>query len=337
MSVLLVVLACALLFAARPARAGVLYRCAGAQGETVFSSSKAGYRDCRQVAAFTAPVAHAGARRVASKEIASLAWVTGWVETSAKPISPIVVSLDRVEAGVETTAQVAPHPTGKPGQWTYSESRDSQLAQLPTIGASNTADNRVLRGAVYRVMHRDGSVEYTNITPAGSQASNVTRLFTYIATCIACNLHSTINWGTVALNLDAYKDVIRDASVESGVDEAVIRAIIHAESAFNPRAMSLKGAQGLMQLMPGTANDMGVLDAFDPAQNIRGGARYLGLLMKNFNGDVRLTAAAYNAGPGAVQHYNGVPPFAETQVYVQRVGELVQRYAKALHPPLASL
>jgi soluble lytic murein transglycosylase-like protein len=121
------------------------------------------------------------------------------------------------------------------------------------------------------------------------------------------------------------------------VDEALIRAIIHAESAFNPHAMSLKGAQGLMQLMPGTASNMGVLDAFDPAQNIRGGARYLGLLMKNFNGDVRLAAAAYNAGPSAVQHYNGVPPYAETQVYVQRVGELLQRYSKALHPPLAAL
>ena len=337
MSVLLVALGCALLFTARPVKAGVLYRCAGAQGEAVFSSSKAGYRDCRQVASFAPPVVHAGSRRVASKEIASLAWVTGWVETGAKPISPIVISLDRVEAGVETTAQLAPPRAGKPGQWTYSESHDSQLAELAPIGASNTPDNRVLRGAVYRVVHRDGSVEYTNVTPGGSQANNVTRLFTYIATCIACNLHSTINWGTVALNVDAYKDVIRDASVESGVDEAVIRAIIHAESAFNPHAMSLKGAQGLMQLMPGTANDMGVLDAFDPAQNIRGGARYLGLLMKNFNGDVRLTAAAYNAGPGTVQHYNGVPPFAETQVYVQRVGELVQRYAKALHPPLASL
>ncbi|XRD83016.1 lytic transglycosylase domain-containing protein [Dyella acidisoli] len=338
MSLLLVMLGCGLLLAARPVQAGVLYRCAGSQGEVVFTSSKAGYRECQQVATFAAPSPHAGPRRVASNPIASLAWVTGWVETTATPIAPIVVSLDRVEAGVETTARVAPLSSpGKRGQWTYSESRDSQLAQLATIGGADSPDNRVLRGAVYRVVHRDGSVEYTNIPPAGGQANNVTRLFSYIATCMACNLHSTINWGSVALNLDAYKDVIRDASVESGVDEALIRAIIHAESAFNPRAMSLKGAQGLMQLMPGTANDMGVLDAFDPAQNIRGGARYLSLLMKNFNGDARLAAAAYNAGPGAVQHYNGVPPFAETQVYVQRVGELLQRYTKALHPPLASL
>lgn len=336
LAILLLVLGCCLLLAAQPARAGVLYRCAGSQGEVVFASSKLGYRDCKQVASFAAPAPHAGSRRAALKEVSSLAWVTGWVETSARPIAPIVVSFNQVQAGVETTARVAPLPSGKPGQWTYSDSHSN----LPSSLAAATPDapnSRVLRGAVYRVMHRDGSVEYTNIAPAGGQANNVTRLFSYIATCMACDLHSTINWGTVALNLDAYKDVIREASLESGVDEALIRAIIHAESAFNPRAMSYKGAQGLMQLMPGTASDMGVLDAFDPAQNIRGGARYLGLLMKNFNGDVRLAAAAYNAGPGAVQRYNGVPPFADTQVYVHRVDELVQRYTRALHPPLASL
>jgi soluble lytic murein transglycosylase-like protein len=315
-----------------PAHAGVLYRCAGSQGEVVFSSTAVGYHDCKQVASFATPTPHAAK---ASKAITSLAWVMGWADTTAQPIAPIVVALDKVQGGVETTAQaIAASPlTGKPGQWTYSESHDALPAALAAADAQDSPDNRILRGAVYRVVHKDGSVEYTNIEPGGKLASNVTRLFSYIATCMACNLHSPINWGTVRLDLTDYADVIHNASVESGVDEAFIRAIIHAESAFNPRAMSLKGAQGLMQLMPGTANDMGVLDAFDPTQNIRGGARYLGLLMKNFNGDVRLTAAAYNAGPAAVQHYNGVPPFAETQVYVQRVGELLQRYNKAMHPP----
>jgi len=91
-----------------------------------------------------------------------------------------------------------------------------------------------------------------------------------------------------------------------------------------------------MQLMPGTAGDMGVLDAFDTGQNIRGGARYLALLLRDFGGNERLAAAAYNAGPGAVQRYNGVPPYAETQVYVQRVDTLRKRYEAALHPPLAA-
>ena len=158
----------------------------------------------------------------------------------------------------------------------------------------------------------------------------------YIRTCAACDLHSPIHWGSVALNLTAYADTIRAASIEYGVDEAFLRAIIHAESAFNPRALSLKGAQGLMQLMPATASDMGVLDAFNTEQNIRGGARYLSLLLHDFRGNEQLAAAAYNAGPGAVQRYNGVPPYAETQVYVQRVDTLRKRYGEAIHPPLAA-
>jgi soluble lytic murein transglycosylase-like protein len=85
-----------------------------------------------------------------------------------------------------------------------------------------------------------------------------------------------------------------------------------------------------MQLMPGTANDMGVADAFDAVQNIRGGERYLSMLLRNFKGDAQLATAAYNAGPGAVQKYGGVPPYDETQMYVQRVATLRDRYAKAL-------
>ena len=340
-TLLQVMLGCALLWgvSVTPAHAGTLYRCAGSQGETVFSGTTVGYKDCKQVASFANAAPHSGPRKAESKEATSLAWVTGWAETTAQPMTLLVASTDKVEGGVETTAHALPAQSiagGKPGQWTYNESHDALPPEVSANDLSDSPDNRVLRGAVYRVVHRDGSVEYTNIPPGGAQAHNVTRLFSYIATCMACNLHSPINWGTVRLDLTDYADVIHGASMESGVDEALIRAIIHAESAFNPRAMSLKGAQGLMQLMPGTANDMGVLDAFDPAQNIRGGARYLGLLLKNFNGDVRLVAAAYNAGPGAVQHYNGVPPFAETQVYVQRVGELLQRYNKALHTPLAA-
>ncbi|WP_414069119.1 lytic transglycosylase domain-containing protein, partial [Staphylococcus aureus] len=126
---------------------------------------------------------------------------------------------------------------------------------------------------VYRIARADGGVEYTNIPPAGRAARAAKMLFTYIATCFACNLHSNIHWGSVPLDLTDYADVIRAASVEYGVDEAFIRAVIHAESAFNPRAISIKGAQGLIQLMPGTAGDMGVLDTFDGAQNVRGGAR----------------------------------------------------------------
>ncbi|HJU26104.1 MAG TPA: lytic transglycosylase domain-containing protein, partial [Rhodanobacteraceae bacterium] len=103
-------------------------------------------------------------------------------------------------------------------------------------------------------------------------------------------------------------------------------------SGFNPRALSYKGAQGLMQLMPGTASDLGVTNPFDVGQNIRGGAQYLASLLRDFGGNVSLAAAAYNAGEAAVRKYNGVPPYDETQVYVKRVALLRERYLKALQP-----
>lgn len=188
----------------------------------------------------------------------------------------------------------------------------------------------IRRGAVYRVTRSDGSIEYTNVKPARQGGHEVKRLFTYVDTCVACALHSSINWTTVPLNLNAYNKAVRSAAASYGVNAAFLRAVIHAESAFNPNALSSKGAQGLMQLMPGTAGDMGVSDAFDAAQNIRGGARYLAQLLKTFHGNRRLAAAAYNAGPQAVRKYKGVPPYAETRVYVDRVGTLYRRYAKAL-------
>ena len=109
-----------------------------------------------------------------------------------------------------------------------------------------------------------------------------------------------------------------------------MRAVIHAESAFNPEAISRAGAQGLMQLMPATAAELQVGDPFDPAENIEGGARYLSQLLAEFKGDLDLAAAAYNAGPNAVYQYGGIPPYDETQEYVRRVRILYKRYGQAL-------
>jgi soluble lytic murein transglycosylase-like protein len=184
-------------------------------------------------------------------------------------------------------------------------------------------NTEVHRGAVYRITRANGVTEYTNIRPSHG---GYRVLFTYISTCYACNLHSTVNWMLTALNRDAYRAEVAAAATEFGVDPALLRAVIHAESAFNPNAISNKGAQGLMQLIPGTASDMGVNNPFDVSQNIRGGAQYLAGLLKEFNGDERLATAAYNAGPQNVVKYNGVPPFDETRVYVDRVATLRQRY-----------
>ena len=152
----------------------------------------------------------------------------------------------------------------------------------------------------------------------------------YRPSCYACGVSSNINWNTTKLNLDAYADEIGQAARQFDLDPALLRAVIHAESNFNASARSQKGARGLMQLMPGTARMLGVAHASDPAHNIRGGAQYLAGLLARFKNDVTLAAAAYNAGPEAVQKYAGVPPYAETQVYVQRVKILFQRYRNSL-------
>jgi soluble lytic murein transglycosylase-like protein len=124
-----------------------------------------------------------------------------------------------------------------------------------------------------------------------------------------------------------YHDVIKSAAEASGVEDRLLHAVITAESNYNPRAVSPKGAKGLMQLMPGTARQYGVSNVFDPAQNIQGGARYLAYLKTLFNNDLSLTVAAYNAGENAViGHGRKVPPYRETTAYVNKVLDLYKRY-----------
>ncbi len=117
---------------------------------------------------------------------------------------------------------------------------------------------------------------------------------------------------------ETIEQAIKQAALKHNVPEKMIRSVIQAESNFNPKAVSPVGAQGLMQLMPGTAKEMGVKDSFDVKQNIDGGAKYLRQMLDTF-GDQRKAIAAYNAGPGAVKKFGGVPPYRETQNYVRKV------------------
>ena len=114
-------------------------------------------------------------------------------------------------------------------------------------------------------------------------------------------------------------DIISEISSKHGVNDKLVRALIRQESGFNPTIVSKAGATGLMQLMPATAQSLGVTDAKDPVQNVDGGVRYLKSLMKKYNGNLILSLAAYNAGPGAVDKYGGVPPYKETQNNVKNI------------------
>ena len=119
--------------------------------------------------------------------------------------------------------------------------------------------------------------------------------------------------------LDFYDDIINQASQKFGIDSTLIKSVILAESAGNSKAVSTVGAKGLMQLMDGTAGELGVTNSFDPKQNIFGGAKYLSQMLRQYSGDLDLSLAAYNAGPTAVEKHNGVPPYDETKNYISRI------------------
>ena len=135
-----------------------------------------------------------------------------------------------------------------------------------------------------------------------------------------------VNWTSTPLKSELFVDEVNSAAQTFAVDSALIRAIMHAESWFQPKALSSAGAEGLMQLMPATQERFGVSDPHDPLQNISAGAEYIAWLMNEFDEDIDRVIAAYNAGENAVKRHKGVPPFNETHEYLRRVRILYQRY-----------
>ena len=324
----LLLLACSGL--ASQAMAGSLYRCMGADGVPNYSSHRVSNAVCKVVA--TTPSRLSVSSKSSGKPEFSSSARTGMgstpglsvVNTSPLPATAPVPT-PAMQIGANAPLPAAPKMTNADRHVVFRTSNAGSVMTASAVGAGI----RVTRGAVYK-FEKDGITHYTNIKPQG--VSSARMLFSYIETCYACGALPGVNFGAIALNTDAYKTEISSAAQQYGVEEAVVRAIIHAESAFHPNAMSHAGAQGLMQLIPGTAARFGVTDPFDPAQNIRGGVAYLAWLMQRYSSNLTLVAAAYNAGEGAVDRNGGVPPYSETQRYVERVGQLAERYRSAASP-----
>lgn len=298
-----------------PASAGTLYKCVGGDGVPSYGSKRVAGASCSVVGRYVPD-------RRAARATPALATASASAERAP---SRAVIAPATAESGAPAT--IISRPPAAPAPVAASVAPKS-LAPVPA--GTGAAPRRVVSGQVYSYM-KDGVRHYTSARPTQVASLGTVRTirYSFIETCYAC-ANPGVNFGAVRLNTTAYQSEIAAAAREYGVDEAVVRAIIHAESAYNPMALSRAGAQGLMQLMPPTARRFGVSDSFDASQNIRGGVQYLAWLLKRFNGNLTLAAAGYNAGEGAVDKHGGVPPYSETQRYVQRVGVLADRYRGVL-------
>ncbi|RDZ29235.1 lytic transglycosylase domain-containing protein [Lysobacter silvisoli] len=298
------------LLAMAPAVAGTLYRCETAAGDRSYVSKRVPGAKCTVVSQYSP-----SPRRAAPYVPPAAPAASG----AATPANPVAGSPASIHANPPATFMSAPAAAPAPA---VAAPAVASVAPPPSAPAS-----RLVQGQVYSYI-KDGVRHYTSKRPQGLANASAVRTirYSFMETCYACAARPGVNFGSIRLNTDAYRDEIAAAARQHGVEEAVVRAIIHAESAYNPNALSRVGAQGLMQLMPATARRFGVANPFDAGQNIQGGVQYLAWLLKRFNGDLTLAAAGYNAGEGAVDKYRGVPPYSETQRYVQRVAVLAQRY-----------
>ena len=207
----------------------------------------------------------------------------------------------------------------------------------------------VLAGNIYKFTDANGNVLFTNVVngrkkPQGESFKQYTKL-EKVTWFKDTNVHKYSNWGdseyavrpSFSKNRNAFDTLIRESALAQNVDHGLVKAIIHTESGFNPKARSKPGAQGLMQLMPATAAMYDVMDAYDPAENIRAGTRHIKYLINRYNNNLELALAAYNAGEGNVKKYGGIPPFAETQDYVKRVMSRYRNLYGGSSTALASL
>lgn len=208
----------------------------------------------------------------------------------------------------------------EPGSKCVAKQVDDNAVQTPNLWG----EMGVFSGTLYE-REQDGRLVYSTRNLPGSR---VYLKFT-VHTPPGESAHAGL--GSVGQpRLDRHARLFKAAAKATGVDDAWLRAIAHAESSFDAGAVSPRGAQGVMQLMPDVAAEYGVTDPFVPAQSIDAGARYMRSLLRRYDGDRTLAAAAYNAGIGTVARYGGVPPYEETRVYIDKVLALYARYREAM-------
>lgn len=196
--------------------------------------------------------------------------------------------------------------------------------------AASTAAAATNKTYVYE--ESDGTLWYTNVTPTAQDLTQFTLIEVRgrgpaTASCRGMNSKKLEHRAL------SYNSIIERMANEFQIDAKLVKAVVRNESCFDKMALSRAGAQGLMQLMPATAESLGVVDPFNAEQNIRGGTKYLSQLIKKYNNNLALALSAYNAGPGSVAKHGGVPPFPETQKYIERV---MKTYRKYLRISLAS-
>ena len=211
----------------------------------------------------------------------------------------------------------------EPGSKCKAQTVDDNAAKLPNLWGINGTQ----KGVLYE-RQQDGVTVYSTRNLPGSTP--------VLAFTVTPPPGAPANAGLGHIGqprITVYSDIFKVAARSNRIDDAWLRAIAHAESDLQADAVSPKGAQGVMQLLPSTSVQYHVKDPFSPAQSIPAGARYLGELLRRYKGDHHLAAAAYNAGIGAVARYGGIPPYAETVAYVDKVDVLFERYTVALKHP----
>lgn len=236
---------------------------------------------------------------------------TGFPEAQARTVYRCV------QKGTVSLA-TAPEPGSKCTAQTF----DDNAAKVPNLWGANGKQS----GVLYQ-REQDGKTVYSTRNLPGS-----TPVLAYTVTPPpGAFAHSGL--GSVGKpKIDVHSELFKSAAKNNKIEDAWLRAVAHAESNFNPDAVSPKGAQGIMQMMPTTSAQYKVKDPFSPSESINAGAKMLSELQRRYKGDRRLATAAYNAGIGTVTRYGGIPPYAETITYIDKVDALYELYLKALTP-----